>query len=435
VRGLGRQVGRLALHLLVPALSAAAPLAVIPAVTSTHGASGWAAVAVGSSVGIATAVVAELGWGIVGPQRVARGTRPPGGLFATALASKLVATAVLLPVAAAVTVVVAGDHRPAAVLVSVGVALGALSPTWYFIGLGRPLLILLAETLPRVLVSLASAGAIAAGAPLEVYGAGMVLAAAVTFGVAPRLGGARLPGAADFRAVPSVVRSQLVLVVGRGVATTYKSLPVALLGAVSPGSVAAFAAVDRPLRMGLQVVSAIPDRLQTWVGVPSAELAHRRGVVSLGVNAALGLVVGVGFATCMPAVAVVLFTGAVPVSPDLAVAGGVLVGVICASRGAGLALVSAGRHVHTTTASIGSAVVGVPGVLVLGVHLGASGAVWALVLAETVGFVVQLSALARSSRHRAVPEPVPEPEPEPEPVPVRAAVPASAPDVQGQALR
>ena len=427
MRGFGRQVGRLALHLLVPALGAAAPLAVIPAITSTHGASGWAAVAVGLSVGIATAVVAELGWSIVGPQRVARATRPPGELFATASASKLVATAVLLPVAAAVTLAVVDEHRPAAALVSVGVALGALSPAWYFIGLGRPLLVLVAETSPRVLVSLVSAVAIAAGAPLEVYGAGMVLAAVVTFGVAPRLGGARLPGADDFRAVPAVVRSQLVLVLGRGVATTYKSLPVALLGAVSPGSVAGFAAVDRPLRMGLQVVSAIPDRLQTWVGVPSAELAHRRSLVSLGLNAGLGLVVGVGFALSMPAVAVVLFTGAVPVSPDLAVAGGVLIAVICTSRGAGLALVSAGRHAQTTTASIASAVVGVPGVLVLGAHHGALGAVSALVSAEAVGLVVQLVVLARSRRASSVPAV----EPAAEPAPVGP----SSPDARGEASR
>ncbi|ROS47973.1 hypothetical protein [Frigoribacterium sp. PhB24] len=409
MRALGRQVGRLALHLLVPALAAAAPLAVIPAVTSTQGASGWSAVAVGLSVGVATSVVAELGWGIVGPQRVARGTRPPGDLFATALASKIVATAVLLPVAAVVTAVVADEHRPAAVLVSVGVALGALSPTWYFIGLGRPLLVLVAETGPRVVVSVASAVAIRAGAPLEVYGAGMVLAAAVTFVVAPRLGGARLPATGDFRAVGAVVSSQLVLVLGRGVATTYKSLPVAVLGTVSPGSVAAFAAVDRPLRMGLQVVSAIPDRLQTWVGVPSAELARRRSTISLSLNVGLGLVVGLGFATCMPAVADVLFTGAVPVSPDLAVTGGLLVGVICASRGAGLALVSAERHAHTTTASICSALVGVPGTLVLGARLGALGALSALVVAEAVGLVVQLVVLVRSDRtpRGQAPRPVP----------------------------
>lgn len=427
MRGFGRQIGRLALHLLVPALGAAAPLAVIPAITSTHGASGWAAVAVGLSVGIATAVVAELGWSIVGPQRVARATRPPGDLFATASASKLVATAVLLPVAAAVTLAVVDEHRPAAALVSLGVALGALSPTWYFIGLGRPLLVLVAETSPRVLASLVSAVAIAAGAPLEVYGAGMVLAAVVTFGVAPRLGGARLPGTDDFRAVPAVVRSQLVLVVGRGVATTYKSLPAALLGTVSPGSVAGFAAVDRPLRMGLQVVSAIPDRLQTWVGVPSAELAHRRSLVSLGLNAGLGLVVGVGFALSMPAVAVVLFTGTVPVSPDLALAGGVLIAVICASRGAGLALVSAGRHAQTTTASVASAVVGVPGVLVLGAHHGALGAVSALVSAEAVGLVVQLVVLARSRRASSVPAV----EPAAEPAPVGP----SNPHARGEAAR
>lgn len=397
------QVGRLLLHFLVPAVSAAAPLAVIPAVTSRFGASGWSAVAVGMSVGIAAAVVGELGWSIVGPLRIARDPAARAAVFARATASKLVVTAVLLPVVVTVTATVVERHVLAAVLVAVGVALGALSPTWYFVGLGRPGRIVLTEALPRVVLAVAAAVAVWAGAPLEVYGACLVLAVVATALLTPLVDdAARFPSARAFAQVPLVVREQAVLVLGRAVTTTYKSLPVALLGVTAPASVAAFAAADRPLRMGLQVLSAVPDRLQTWVGTPDAELARRRSVVSFGMNVGLGAVAGTVFAVAMPAVSAWLFAGAVHVDRDLAAWGGALVAVICSSRGAGLALVSAGRHAHTTTAAIAAAVVGVPGVLAAGAAAGATGAVAALVLAEGVGLVVQLGLLAGAgSRSRS----------------------------------
>lgn len=396
-----RQVRRLALHVLVPAVGAAAPLAVIPAVTSTAGATGWAAIAVGLSVGVAAAVVAELGWGIVGPQRVVREPDDRRRLYATALASRLVATAVTAPVAVVVTAVVVDGHRLAAVLVTVGVAFGALSPTWFFVGLGRPAAVLLAETLPRVLTSVASAMAIAAGAPLEAYGAGAIVAVAASLVLAGVLDEAPgLPRRVDFASVPATLRAQRVLVLGRAVTTTYKSLPSALLGGVAPSAaVAGFAAVDRPLRMGLQVVSAVPDRLQTWVGHPSPDLARRRSLWSLALNGVLGVVVGVVFAVAMPTVARLLFTGVVEVPPSLAVWGGVLAGVICASRGAGLALVSAGRPGRTTLAAFCSAAVGVPALLLFGASHGAAGALAALVAAEAVGLIVQLVAVGRGA-HR-----------------------------------
>jgi hypothetical protein len=397
-RGAGRVAGsqavRLLLHVLVPAVSAAAPLAVIPAATSRFGASGWSAVAVGMSVGIAAAVVAELGWSIVGPVRIARDPEARAAVFARALASKLVATAVLLPVVVVVTALLVDRHALAAVLVGVGVALGALSPTWYFVGLGRPGRVVLTEALPRVVLALAAAAALVVGAPLEVYGSCLVLAVVATAVLTPLVDdAARFPSRQAFAEVPRVVREQAVLVLGRAVTTTYKSLPVALLGVAAPASVAAFAATDRPLRMGLQVLSAVPDRLQTWVGTPDAVLARRRSAVSLGLNTGLGVVAGAVFALAMPTVSGWLFAGAVDVDRDLAVWGGALVAVICSSRGAGLALVSAGRHGHTTTAAIAAAIVGVPGVLVAGAAVGATGAVAALVLAEAVGFVVQLGLL------------------------------------------
>ena len=54
-----------------PALSAVTPLIAIPAITSTAGARGWEAYALGLSIGSAACVIIELGWPLTGPQRVA----------------------------------------------------------------------------------------------------------------------------------------------------------------------------------------------------------------------------------------------------------------------------------------------------------------------------------------------------------------------------
>jgi len=400
-----RQVVRMLLHLAVPSVGAAAPLAVVPAVTATSGAAGWAAVAVGTSIGVAGAVVAELGWSIVGPQAVAREASATARslIFTTVLASRLAAVTVVLPVAVVVTSLTAGEHRAAAALVTAGVVLGALSPAWWFIGRGRPGLLLCCETLPRVVALLGAALALTLGAPLGAYGIALVASAVVSFVLAPRLDpDLRLPRLHDYRRVPAALREQGVLVLGRAVTTSYKSLPAALLGAAAPGAVAVFAAVDRPARLGLQVLMSVPDRLQTWVAVPDEATSRRRTRTSFVVNGLLGLGAGAVFAVALPLVAPVLFAGAVTVPTPTVLWGAALVAVICTSRGAGLALVTARRAGHTTSAAAAAALVGVPGVILLGRVHGADGALAALVAAEAVGALVQVVVLLRGRSGRAV---------------------------------
>lgn len=404
---LARQIWHIGLFLVVPAASAAAPLAVIPAVTSRFGADGWSSVAVALAVGVAASVVAELGWSIVGPQRIAQNPGSRGSIYEAALASRLVAVLLAAPVAAILGFVLVDDHRLASAFLAVGVVLGALSPSWFFTGLGRPLLILACETAPRILAALIAALVIVAGGPLEAYGLGMIIAAVVCWLLAAKLGHLPLwPSAAAFRAVPATLRDQAVLVAGRGITTVYKSLPVVLVGFVSPGAVAVFAALDRPLRMGLQVLTAIPNRLQSWIGTPDRRLSARRSRISLLINGGLGVVAGAVFALAMPTVATVLFTGTIAVDAGLSLLGGVLIAVICASRGLGLSLVAASRANHTSAAALVSALVAVVGVP-LGVNLaGVAGAVIGLIAAEAAGALVQIPFLLRVPEHgqRAVVE-------------------------------
>lgn len=398
-----RQLRDIALYVLAPLLGGLTPLAVIPAVTSTAGADGWASVAVALAVGVALSVVAELGWTIVGPQRVARDRAGALGLYDAAFASRLAAVAVLGPVASVVTASLVDSHRPAAALLAFAVVAASLNPTWYFIGTGQPVLIVVCETVPRVALTLFAAFAIADGAPLEVYGGALLAGVLACWALAVWLG--RLPAAPSrpaWAAVPQTLREQGVLLAGRGITTVYKSLPIVLVGLAAPSAVAAYGAVDRPLRMGLVVLAAVPNRLQAWVGHPERHHRVRRARLSIGLNAALGLVAGLVFAVAMPWLSPWLFSGVVTFSAAAAIWGGVLVAVISLSRGLGLALVADDRAGTTTWASVAAAAVAVVGVPVGAVAAGVAGALAGLVVAETAGVVVQALALRARVDARAV---------------------------------
>lgn len=385
-----------------PALAALAPLLVIPAVTSRYGAEGWASVAVALSVGLAAAVIAELGWTIVGPQLVARqialgDTEGAARTFERALAARYVAVAIMAVPTAAVSASLATEHRAAAALLGLGVLAGAMSPSWYYTALGRPGTILVVESLPRMCLALGAAAVIAAGGPLEAYGAALCAAAAMTLVLSSRLGGTAVwPGGGAFRAAPATIRSQCVVTVGRSITTLYKALPTAVLAGVAPGAVPAYSAVDRPLRMGFQFLAVVPQRLQAWIGVPDPAVRRRRVLRAVLLNVLLGVVAGGAAVALMPPVVQVLFSGVVAVAPELVLLGGALTVVVCASRGLGLALVSEDRADATTWAAASSAVVGLPGVVVGGMAAGAAGALVALVLAELAGVVMQSIVLARA---------------------------------------
>ncbi len=383
---------------LIPVLSAGAPLLVIPAIAHTRGSGAWATIAIGIAVGSAVAVMADLGWTVVGPQRIARAPERAEELYRRATATRVLALACLLPIGAFGAAILAPGDALAASVVTIGVGAGALSPTWYLVGLSRPWTILLLETAPRVLASAGAAGIILLGGPTESYGAALAAAAAVSIGGASLLPGlgSGFPGADDFRAAPVVIRELRVLVLGRTVSTAATVLPTAILGVVMPECVAAFAALDRPVRMGLQVLQAVPTRMQSWLGQVDGPERTRRVRLALLSNALLGVLAGcTSLALMAPALSVLFGASvAVPGSAVLAAAG--LVAVICTSRGAGLAVVALERPAATTAAAVVTAGLAVVGVIVGAVTSGVTGAVIGVTVAEAAGVVVQLAAIGRN---------------------------------------
>nr|WP_243862551.1 oligosaccharide flippase family protein [Frigoribacterium faeni] len=391
------------MFVLAPLVAAVAPVLVVPAVTSSSGASGWAAVAVALAVGGAGQVVAELGWSLDQVQAVARADDDERRrLWDAGLAAKLAAASVVAPVCALVACLVVADHGLAAALVAAGtVVTGAASPSWFFVGAGRPGAALVSDALPRVLLLLVAAAAMTAGADLVVYGVVLLLVPVASVGTAAAVGRlAWLPSWRALREAPQLVRRRAVIVRGRAVSTVYTMLPAAVLGVVSPGAVAAFSGADRPMRMGFAVLGALPARLQNWLGSAPAPDRARRIAIAVALNTAAGAVAAVGFVVAMPVVAPVLLSGAVELPTDLLVAVAGLLLVMSVSRGGALGLVSVGEAPRITTAVTAAAAVGLPALVVGGATGGALGTVLALVLAEAVGCAVQFACLGRVLRRR-----------------------------------
>lgn len=404
MRRAAAQARHLGLFVLAPLVASLAPVLVIPAVTATAGAAGWAAVAVALAVGGAGHVVAELGWSLDQVQAVARadaeGRRE---LWEAGLAAKLVAASVVAPACGLVAALVVGEHALAAALVAGGTVLtGAASPAWFFIGAGRPGASLVSDALPRVALLLVAAAAMTAGAGLVVYGLLLLVVPVVSVTVASLVG--RLPALPSLHAVrsaPRIVGTRVTILRGRAISTVYTMLPAAVLGLVSPAAVAAFSAADRPMRMGFAVLGALPARLQNWLGSAPASERTRRVVVAILLNTVAGTVAAACFVLLMPVVAPVLFSGTVALETPLLVAVAALLLVMSVSRGTALGLVSLGEAERITAAVTAAALVGLPALVLGGATGGAVGAVLALVLAEGVGAAVQGAHLRRALQGRA----------------------------------
>lgn len=395
------QLRTLAFYFLIPAISAATPLLVYPAVTTRFGAGGFASIVIAQSIGGAGGVVAELGWSVLGPQRIARGTAEQRrDLYQSALATKGLAVLIVAPLAAASTALVVQDHHFASALLAFGSTSIALSPSWFLIGSNRPLTILWTEGVPRTLLLAASAGGIALGGPLVLYGAATLASVVLTvLLVSKSMDQPLFPSRTAFKAGRAVIREHLPVTFGRVVSVVYTSLPIAIVGLVNPSAVASFGAVERLTRMSLSVLSGVPSRLQSWVGVAGGVERTRRSRRSILINLALGVLSAVGFALLAPFVASIVFAGRIDISFELSAIASCIILAVCTSRGYGLSLVAEGRASWIAAANIGAAIVGLVTIFTLAGSFGARGALVGEIAAEAAGLLVQCFILHNWRRH------------------------------------
>lgn len=392
------------LFLLIPGMSAIAPFLVYPAITARFGPTGFAAIAIGQSIGATVAIICELGWSVVGPQAVARSNPDEvSALHRVSVATKSIALAIGIPVAAILGFVVPTDYRVAASATAVSIALSALSPVWLLTGLNRPAVILGADVVPRMVLNLAAALGITLGAPLAVFAFANGISVAISLLVARQLVAIAIwPRRGDYIGGRAVIREHLALMLGRCVSVAYTTLLTTIIGAILPSAVALYAATDRLLRMGLSVLSGVPARLQSWLGqAPENDLTRRTGW-SLITNTLVGLLAGVVFFLAAPPAGGLLFAGTIRIPPFTAALGALVAFAVCTSRGIGLSLVAVHHPNAIASASVAATCVGLLTAMLAIPTLGADGGLLSALVAESLGIIIQAFALARTLRSRSV---------------------------------
>lgn len=393
-----------------PMLGAATPLLALPAVSNEFGATGWASIAVGQSVGAAASVAVELGWGLTGPQAVAASDRTRAArLFAASLKSRGAVVLGVIPLAVLAVLILAPAHLVAASLAAAAMALSGLTANWYYLGLGRPSRIFWTDALPRLVTVLCGVISISyLGAPLAVFALWLVVGYLSSPVIAAMIERPRREDFEHAERVIDVLRRQRVALAGRGLSAVYIGLPVALVQAWTPAAVPAFAAAERLMRMGLLVLQSVPNSLQRAIGLASKESERLRPVARkvLAVQMCLGALAGSVCALALPRGVELIFSGEVVISNGAAQATGAIVMLTCISRATGMILVARSRVGWVTASAATAAVSAVSLLAVLPGEFGPTGALVSLAAAESMALAVQVVGLAKPGKRTGPRPPV-----------------------------
>ncbi|WP_166866303.1 polysaccharide biosynthesis protein [Salinibacterium sp. ZJ70] len=391
----------------IPFLSLLAPFLFLPALARVAGADAWVAIALGQSIGGFAALVAGLGYPTLAPPRVALAhALDRRRIVATSLHARVPVWIVAAIAAAFIAYLVApASHRGEAVAMAIVMSAAALSPTWYWIGVGRALPILAAEVVPRMLASLAATVVLLSGGGAIWYP--LLLAVAMIAGPAwvyVRIAGSELISVSRAE-VAGVLRAHPPAIVAESAAGAYNALAVTLVAAVAPVmQAAAYVSGDKTYRIGQYAVSSLGNALQGWVaeGLREPALLVHRIRVAVILHAGLGTAGLLAFATLGPWLTRLLFGESVAIDLPTALGFGVAtLGIALGTACGRIGLITLGARRTFMFCVLAASGLGVAGLLAGGTLWGAAGAAWGLGIAELASGVGQglllLGLLRRSS--------------------------------------
>lgn len=380
--------------------SAVAPVLVLPVLVRTIGTHGWVGLSIGYGIGAAAAILTSFAWPMTGPPRVAAAAEPEArGVYWESVVVRLVTFAVSGGLSMALAGVLApGGSGVLAAAMALAVTSWGLTPSWYYVGVGKPRGILAFETLPRLAATLSSIPAIALTgsalwypALLLATSAGCLVTATRSIGIGWRSGGRPtvVAGLGDrLRTSAALTLSALV-----GAGYTSLVVPLARLTDLGTQGLADLAASTRLRTMAQMGASAVTSGLQGWVAEPPGlEARIRRMRQGLLASTAGGVAGGLGLFLVTPFAGPLLFGSVAHVGWALSAvtAAAALPYAVTASLSFHV-LTPLGLGRHVAWSRIAATAVGVPLLLLGASTWGAVGAASATLAAECVVLAWQAS--------------------------------------------
>lgn len=391
------------------AMLAVAALVAIPAMIRSGGESGWGAIALGQNLGAFGAMVVAYGWSIFGPVEIARGDQQ--SRTTEFLASLKVRLILLGPTVAIVVVssILISPFRPELAAVGgIAAVLTGLTSTWFFVGLARPYVLMLVETVPRVAFTIVGIIEMENGAD-ALYGLiwqGVGLAAAF---LASSVWILHFLGFRPGKVEPLPKTVALLKQYGGGVASSLGSqlftvLPLVIVTIVAPLAQPVFALVDKLYRQVLVALLPIVSVLQGWVprGEDPAERVRRMMWWTVGMST----VIGIGTVVVGPWI--LHYLGAQTVTPtmlDIALLA-VLLAVTFYVAVLGHAVLGTYRELRALAwSTLTGTVIGMPAVAVGAWFFGVPGALSGMLFGMSIRLVIKLVVTRRCLRSGVLPSP------------------------------
>lgn len=380
----------------LPLLSLITPLLLLPVISSIVGGEGVSSVISGQALGTFAATVLLWGWNVDGPVAVARaaGEHERATIYLRSVRTRLLLLIVVLPLAAGFAALVAvPEFRSEAAAMSVAVALTGLSPAWFCIGVGKPKLLALFDTIPRFLATVAAAPLLLLSHQLWHYTALLAtttVIAMVMFHQRFSPGGQWLP--VDFRESLLELRKQGrtagISLAGNAYASTPSPIATAT---TSPQASGSLATADTLYRFGLFTVVALGNAFQAWTIEPNVSTTRRRHFLAIWSHAGLGVAGAIILTLLGPYVSNLLFAGKVQATTELCAYYGLSFIFLSASTPfIRNLLIPAGQQHLVLRWTLISAVLGVAAMLIAGLSGNVPGIALGMALSEGVLFIALL---------------------------------------------
>ncbi|MBS3182042.1 polysaccharide biosynthesis protein [Leucobacter manosquensis] len=379
-----------------PLLALIAPFLLLPIISRILGDGGWANYTAGQAIGTLGAIGVLFGWGVLGPVRIAKatGAAERQRIYRVSLHTRLSIIGLVLPAAVIATLLVTSEaYRLESILMAVGGVLVGLSPNWFCIGVGRPMLMGKYDAIPRLIVSLAAVPVLLATGWVWFYPVTLI---AVSIGSVWAFTRMVLRGSERERYSLRLVRSELRSLMPTALidftGNSYGSTPVPISTAtLRPADASSFSSAERLYRISIMAVTALGDAFQGWVLEPAATSPIRRHLAAITAHSALGLVGGTLIAILGPSVTGFVFGEAVAATHAQSFFFGVSLFFISATTPLiRNIMIPAARFRQVFVATVVAAVIGLALMISLGIAGSSAGIAAGLAASEFLIFAVLL---------------------------------------------
>ena len=268
-------------------LLAVASLVLMPAIIGAAGLETWSSIVLGHALAQIVALVVGCGYGANGPAIVSTLTPEEAvNYFRVAERTRFAIAVPCFAFMIAAMFIIPNPHPIAGLLGGAHLAIGALNGSFFYVGRGAPLWLLITQTIPRAGLMFAAAVSLALGAPLLVGLTLPVLGATLAIVISNltiRRSVGHTTGELRSNKVTGVIaelRTQLLPTVSAVIRGGTNALPVFVVTAVAPGLLGAFGVFDRLQRQATPALSPVISTLQGWVPRRMAADSSARPVVA-----------------------------------------------------------------------------------------------------------------------------------------------------------